>query len=60
MEEHHMTNAIISLTLALAITATLGSQIATTTYRATAVRATLAGWETPHVAQQPVHANRAS
>ena len=38
-----MINTVISLVMTLIIAATLGSQFASTAYRATSVRATLAG-----------------
>ena len=44
-----MINAIISLVMTLAIAATLGIQFASTAYRATSVRATLAGDRTATV-----------
>jgi hypothetical protein len=54
-----MINTIFSLALTLAIAATLGSQIASTTYRATSVRATLAGERAASLLRHEIpHADR--
>ncbi len=56
-----MINTIISIVMTLAIAATLGSQFASTAYRATSVRATLAGDRlAPTTTHAAITADRAS